>query len=70
MRGSSGVASDNWQDSSQRQLARASRGGVRGPSSPVYPATFAGRPVRGICVSRSLGPRFDTDAVSARVEWQ
>jgi hypothetical protein len=38
--------SDNRQDSNQLRLARAPRGGLRGPSPPVHPATTASRPVR------------------------
>ena len=57
MRECDDVASANWQDSNQRQLARAPRRGLRGQSSQVHPTTFASRAVRRTLVSRSLGPR-------------
>ena len=41
-----GVRSANRQDSNHLRLARRSRGGLRGPTSPVLPTTFASRPVR------------------------
>jgi hypothetical protein len=36
--------SDNRQDSNHRRLARAPRGALRGPTSPVSPATLQGAP--------------------------
>jgi hypothetical protein len=53
--------SDNRQDSNHRRLARAPRGALRGPTSPVSPATFARRPVRRSPASRSAVPRDDRE---------
>ena len=39
-----------------RHLARAPRGGLRGLSPQVHPATFASRPIRRKRVSRFFGP--------------
>jgi hypothetical protein len=48
--------SDNRQESNPPRLARAPRGGVRGPRPPALPATFAGRPVRRTRASCSPSP--------------
>ena len=45
------MRSDNRQGSNQPRLARRPRGGLRGPTSPVLPATYASRTVpRSACV--------------------